>query len=106
MEAYGPNTVIGFDTGCRFRKSIAKSPLGPEAKKNGLSVVVGTFHSHAHNHCCQLGHLPTYIKGLGLSDLKMCERFFGKSNTLASHVRHASVFHRRQKILEHAQHVD
>jgi Kyakuja-Dileera-Zisupton transposase len=106
MDAYGPNTTIGFDTGCRFRKSVAKSPLGPKARANSLFVVVGTFHGHAHNRRCQLDHLPTYLKGLGLSDLEMCERFFGKSNALASHVRHASVFHRRQKIVEHARQVD
>ncbi|KAG2756185.1 hypothetical protein P692DRAFT_201700320, partial [Suillus brevipes Sb2] len=31
-----------------------------------------------------LDHLTTYVKGLGLGDLKGCERMFSKLNALAS----------------------
>ncbi|KAH6906938.1 hypothetical protein BKA70DRAFT_1372270 [Coprinopsis sp. MPI-PUGE-AT-0042] len=106
MDAYGPDIIGGFDTGCRFKKTLATSPLGPRAKVERLNFVVGSFHGHAHNRRCQLVHLPTYVKGLGLSDLEMCERFFSKSNVLASSIRHASIFHRRQKIHDYVRHVD
>lgn len=43
---------------------------------------------------------------MGLEDLEGCERFFSKSNSLAASVRHASVFHRKQKIVQYIQHVD
>jgi Kyakuja-Dileera-Zisupton transposase len=50
--------------------------------------------------------LATYVKGMGLEDLEGGERYFSKSNALASSVGHASVFHRKQKIVEFAKHMD
>ncbi|KAH6871270.1 hypothetical protein BKA70DRAFT_1241913 [Coprinopsis sp. MPI-PUGE-AT-0042] len=106
MDAYGSDVLGGFDTGCRFKKTLAAGPLGPKAKAERLNFVVGSFHGHARNRQCQLVHLPTYVKGIGLSDLKMCEHFFAKSNALASSIRHASIFHQRQKIHDYVRHID
>ena len=47
-----------------------------------------------------------YVEGLGLEDLEGCERFFSKSNALASSTRYASSFHRRQAIAEYAGYTD
>ena len=55
---------------------------------------------------CQLSFLATYVKGMGLEDLEGCERFFSKSNALASSLCHASVFHQQQKIIEFIKHMD
>jgi len=68
--------------------------------------LVGIFHGHAHNRLCQLQYLATYVKGMGLEDLEGCERFFSKSNALATSVRHSSIFHRKQKITEFVRHMD
>jgi hypothetical protein len=43
---------------------------------------------------------------MGLEDLEGCERFFSKSNALASSLRYASIFHRQQKIVEFMKHMD
>ena len=43
---------------------------------------------------------------MGLEDLEGCERFFSKSNALASSIRYASIFHRKQKIVEYMRHMD
>jgi len=72
----------------------------------GYKVLVGSFHGHAHNWLCQLSFLATYVKGMGLEDLEGCERFFSKSNALASSLRYTSVFHRQQKMIEFMKHMD
>ncbi|KAJ7585533.1 hypothetical protein C8J56DRAFT_1052837 [Mycena floridula] len=43
---------------------------------------------------------------MGLEDFEICERFFSLSNALASATRHASIFHRRQAIVEYSRHSD
>ena len=72
----------------------------------GYKALVGSFHGHAHNRLCQLSFLATYVKGMGLEDLEGCERFFSKSNALASSLRYTSVFHRQQKMIEFMKHMD
>lgn len=59
-----------------------------------------------HDRLCQLSLLTTYVKGMGLEDLEGCERFFLKSNALASSLRYASIFHGQQKIVEFTKHMD
>jgi Kyakuja-Dileera-Zisupton transposase len=59
-----------------------------------------------HNRLCQLWHLATYVKGLGLEDLEGCERAFSKSNALAASLRYASIFHRKQAISTYFEHND
>ena len=46
------------------------------------------------------------MEGLGLEDLKGCERFFSKSNALAPGTQHASTFHQCQAISEYALFTD
>jgi len=106
LETFGADLGGGYDVGCRFRKSLDTSPLGPLAQQLNHTSLVGAFHGHAHNRICQLSHLATYQKGLGLSALENCESFFSKSNKLAGSLRHASVFHHRQSISTYLKHTD
>ncbi|KAJ3558554.1 hypothetical protein NP233_g11487 [Leucocoprinus birnbaumii] len=106
LNAFGPKLGGGYDIGCRFGKTLAESALGERAHELQYTSLVGAFHGHAHNRLCQLSHLATYVEGMGLEDLEGCERFFSKSNALASSVRYASVFHRRQRIAQFIQHMD
>jgi Kyakuja-Dileera-Zisupton transposase len=95
-----------FDIGCGFGTTLDWSPLGDLARKLNYKALVGLFHGHAHNCLCQLAYLATYVKGMGLKDLEECERFFSKSNALASSLHYISVFHRKQKIAGFMQHMD
>jgi hypothetical protein len=106
LDVFGKDLGGGFDIGCRFETTLAKSPLGPRARELNHTSLVGSFHGHAHRRLCQLLHLATYIKGMGLEDLEGCERAFSKSNALASSVRYASVFHRIQAIATYFEHND
>ncbi|KAK7031920.1 hypothetical protein R3P38DRAFT_3313830 [Favolaschia claudopus] len=51
----------GYDCGCGLEVTIENSPLAPLAKENGLRMLVGAFHGHAHNRKCQLDYLSTYV---------------------------------------------
>lgn len=106
LRAFGVNLGGGYDIGCKFATTLDSSPLGAIARQNNYRSLVGAFHGHAHNRLCQLTALATYCKGLGLEDLEGCERFFSKSNALASSLRYASVFHRHQAISEYLKHSD
>ncbi|KAK7437700.1 hypothetical protein VKT23_018416 [Stygiomarasmius scandens] len=106
IEVLGEDLAIGYDIGCGFKTTIARSALGAKAKEKRFTSLVGTFHGHAHCRLCQTDHLGTYVEGNGLEDSEGCERFFSKSNALASSVRYASVFHRRQAIAAYAEHTD
>ncbi|KAG6879498.1 hypothetical protein C0992_002109 [Termitomyces sp. T32_za158] len=106
LDVFGTRIGGGYDIGCKFGTTIANSPLGPRAGQLEYKSLVGSFHGHAHNRRCQLSFLAKYVEGLGLEDLKGCERFFSKSNALASSVRYASIFHRKQSIQEYAKHMD
>ncbi|KAG2364997.1 hypothetical protein BDR07DRAFT_1449949 [Suillus spraguei] len=63
--------------------------------------MVGAFHGHAHNQCCQLDWHPMYIDGTGHTEGEGCEHVFASSNELAQSTRHTSTFHRHQTIEEH-----
>ncbi len=106
LENFGKQLGVGYDIGCRFRTTIDNSPLGPRAKELQYQSLVGAFHGHAHNRLCQLSNLTTYVDGLGLEDLEGCERYFAKSNSLASSTRYSSAFHRHQRISEYMRAVD
>lgn len=106
LDAFGFNIGGGYDIACKFGITLSRSPLGRRAKHLNYKALVGSFHGHAHNRLCQLRFLATYVKGMGLEDLEGGERFFSKSNALASSIRHASVFNRKQKIVEFAKHMD
>ncbi|KAJ7156601.1 hypothetical protein C8R43DRAFT_821609, partial [Mycena crocata] len=53
-----------------------------------------------------LSFLATYVEGMGLEDLKGCERFFSRSNGLAKSCRYTSRFHRQQEISTYVKHFD
>ena len=106
LTAFGPNLGIGYDIGCQFKKTVAKSQLHELASNLNYKSLVGSFHGHAHNRLCQLSHLATYVEGLGLEDLEGCERFFSKSNALARSIRYATTFHRQQSIVLFLEHMD
>ncbi|KAJ7166567.1 hypothetical protein C8R43DRAFT_946113 [Mycena crocata] len=98
---------VGYDIGCKFGKMVKAHPgLSQLAADNNLKVLVGSFHGAAHGRVCQLDNLATYIKGMGNEDLETCEKFFSKSNSLASSTRYASVFHRKQAIVNYLKHSD
>lgn len=96
LQVFGKDLGVGYDVGCKFGTTVARSELGPLASELNFKSLVGSFHGHAHNRICQLSHLATYVSGIGLEDLEGCERLFSRSNALASVTRHASSFHRRQ----------
>jgi hypothetical protein len=106
LEVFGASIGGGYDIGCKFRTTLARSELGPQARALNYKALVGSFHGHTHNRLCQLFFLATYVKGMGLEDLEGCERFFSKSNALTSSLRYASVFHCQQKIIEFMKHMD
>lgn len=106
LEVFGAGIGGGYDIGCKFQMTLDCSELGPRARELDFKALVGAFHWHAHNHLCQLLFLATYVKGMGLEDLEGCERFFSKSNALASSLRYASVFHQQQKMIEFMKHMD
>jgi len=106
LDVFGRDLGGGFDIGCRFETTLDNSPLGPRARELNHTSLVGSFHGHAHRRLCQLRHLATYIKGLGLEDLEGCEWAFSKLNSLAAPLRYASVFHRIQSIAAYFEHND
>lgn len=106
LEVFGSNLGGGYDIGCQFRTTLDNSSIGPLAWSLHHTCLVGAFYGHAHRRLCQLFSLTTYIKGLGLEDLEVCERTFSKSNSLASALRYASVFHRQQAIDTYFEHND
>ena len=106
LKVFGQGIGGGYDIGCKFSTTLKHSPLGPRARDLSYTSLVGSFHGHAHNRLCQLSYLAHYIKGMGLKDLEGCERFFSKSNALASSLRYTSVFHCQQKIVEFMKHMD
>ncbi|KAF7371734.1 hypothetical protein MVEN_00029900 [Mycena venus] len=106
LDMFGKKLGLGYNIGCHFEATIKKSLLSEQAKEKLLTMLVGAFHSHAHNRLCQLKFLATYVKGLGLEDLEVCERFFSQSNALAKPVRYASRFHRQQEITTYIKHFD
>jgi hypothetical protein len=106
LDMFGTNLGGGYDIGCRFKTTLKNSALGKKAEELKYTFLVGSFHGHAYNQLCQLSHLATYMDGLGLSDLEGAKHLFSKSNDLASSIRHAIVFHQRQRITNYFKHLD
>ncbi|KAL0064036.1 hypothetical protein AAF712_009002 [Marasmius tenuissimus] len=91
LECYGEDIGLGYNIMCAFFKTLQRSgQLGAKVAALQLQGVVLAFHGHAHNRKCQLYWHPTYIPGLGIFN-------FEESST----TRLATLFHRRQIILEH-----
>lgn len=106
LDVFGMDQGGGFDTGCQFETILNNSDLGPRARELKYKSLVDGFHGHAHRRLCQLSHLATYQKGLGIEDLGVCERAFSRSNPMGGIVRHMSIFHRMQAILQYFQYTD
>ncbi|KZP05572.1 hypothetical protein FIBSPDRAFT_914860 [Athelia psychrophila] len=106
LKVFGKDLGGGYDIGCKLKGTLTRSPLAQLVHELNYSSLVGSFHGHAHRRLCQLVHLATYVRGLGLEDLEGCERAFSKSNALAGSTRHASVFHRIQAIDAYFKHND
>ena len=104
LDAFSEDIGSGFNIGCKFKTTLNNSPLGPRARQLRHTCLVGAFHGHAHNRLCQLSHLATYVKGLGLEDLEGCERAFLKSNALAASLWYASIFYWMQAIATYFEH--
>lgn len=100
MHAHGPNQGSAIDIGCSHRITLYNSSIGALAQQLNHSVLVDAFHGNAHNRRCQLENLTTYVEGVGLEKLGVCEQAFSMSNTLAGSTRSMSTFHRRQAISE------
>lgn len=92
--------TCGYDIGCKFGTTIAKSLLGSLATEQNHTTVVGAFHGHAHCWICQICNLPLYTDGQGLTGHEECEQYFAESNALASSTHYASHFHRMQAIVQ------
>ena len=106
IDVFDKNQGSGFDTGCQFNMTLNNSDLGPQARESNFKCLVDSFHGHAHRQLCQLSHLTTYQKGLGLANLGVCEWAFSRSNANAGVVRHMSVFHRMQAIVHYFRYTD
>lgn len=106
LNVIGKDIAMGYDVGCGFGTTVARSPLGEKAKKLGFTSLVGAFHGHAHGRLCQLCHLATYKPEIGIEHLEQCEPWFSQSNELASSTRHMNTFHRRQAIARYCYHRD
>ncbi|PPR04386.1 hypothetical protein CVT24_013215 [Panaeolus cyanescens] len=96
LSTLGPRLLIGYDIGCSFQKTILSTILGDKFLESGSRCCVNAYHGYAHNFPCQTANHPNNIEGCGLEDLETMERFFSLSNALASVIRYASRFRRRQ----------
>lgn len=98
--------VVAYDIACSNSKTIRRSPLASLAKWERYTAALMMMHGWGHDRACQIAFLLLYVPGAGLEDAETCERYFSKSNALASVTRHASIFHRRQAIAQYAYHTD
>jgi 5-formyltetrahydrofolate cyclo-ligase len=98
LNVFEDRLGIGYDIGCSFTATIAKSSIARKARNKGLRVVMPTFHGYAHKRLCQLSFHPLYVTGFGIEDLETAERIFASFNGLANITRYASRFHRIQAI--------
>ncbi|KAG2054248.1 hypothetical protein BDR06DRAFT_982467 [Suillus hirtellus] len=91
LKVFGKDLGGGYDIGCRFKTTLNQSVLGQSAHELNHTSLISASHGHAHKHLCQLDHLTTYIKGLGLENLEGCEQTFSKLNTLTSLVCYSTI---------------
>ena len=72
LNALGGGIGGGYDIRCKFATTLKSSPLGHHATDLSYTLLIGSFHGHAHNRICQLSNLAHYIKSMGLKDLEGC----------------------------------
>ncbi|KAI0248965.1 hypothetical protein BJV78DRAFT_1097215, partial [Lactifluus subvellereus] len=97
---------LGYDIGCSFTETVAKSSIAEKARGKGLRLVVPSFHGYAHKRICQLSYHPLFTGGFRIEDLETVERIFSSFNGLANITRYASRYHRHQAINLYAQQHD
>ncbi|KAI0078046.1 hypothetical protein K474DRAFT_1683961 [Panus rudis PR-1116 ss-1] len=98
IDVFKRNSLCGYDIGCKFGTTVLNSSLGPRFKEMGHMFCVNAFHGYTHSYECQVKHHPNVTVGIGLEDLETLERVFSSSNQLASTIRYASLYRRRQLI--------
>jgi hypothetical protein len=98
LQALGTRLLVGFDIGCSFSVTLDSSSLGQEFQVSSSRCCVNAFHGYSHNYSCQARNHPNNIEGMGLEDLKGMERIFSGSNQLATVIRYATAYRRRQFI--------
>ena len=86
LQDFGSDICLVYDIMCAFSTTLKQSSLGKKAVAFRPSGVVPAFHSHAHNHGCQVEWHPLYVEGVGLEDFEECECTFCHSHQL--HVWH------------------
>jgi hypothetical protein len=106
LNTFGKDLSGRFDVSCHIEITLKNSTLGPLAAALNYKSLVDAFHGHAHNRLCQLSHLATYTKGLGIEDLGVCERAFSKSNDLGGVIQYMSIFHCMQAITQYFDDTD
>ena len=84
MSTLAEGTLIGYDIGCGFQKTVSTSSLGAKAKERNIKFCVNAFHGYTHCYLCQLCYHPSIIQGMGLEDLEIMEHVFSASNQLVS----------------------
>ena len=106
LITFGKDQGGGYDTGCQFKMTLNNSSIGPLTCSLNYTSLVDTFHGDAHQCLCQLSHLATYQKGLGIEDLGMCECAFSQLNTMGMVMQGMSVLHWHQEIDGYFQYID
>jgi hypothetical protein len=106
LDVFKDRPGLGYDIGCSFTQTVAKSSIATKANAKGLRLVVPAFHGYAHKRLCQLSFHPLFVSGFGIEDLETAERIFASFNGLANITRYASRFHRHQAIDLYAQQHD
>ena len=96
LMSISPDFYLGYDIGCAFSKTLAKSELAPYAK--GVRCVCGVFDSYAHHRACQLRYNPRFVPGAGLEDFEGNERLFSETNRLGGSTRQAAKYTRHARI--------
>jgi hypothetical protein len=106
LNIFGKNLGGGFNVGCHIEITLKNSTLEPLTAALNYKSLIDAFHGHTHNCLCQLSHLATYMKCLGIEDLGVCERTFSKSNDLGGVIQYMSVFHCMQAIVQYFDDTD
>ena len=98
LTTFGKDQGGGYDTSCQFKTTLKNSSISPLAQSLNYTSLIDASHGHAHRCLCQLSHLATYQKGLGIKDLGMCEHAFSQLNAMGTVTRGMTVFHQQQEI--------
>ena len=101
LSIYGRDGAVFYDIRYAFVTMLADSSLAAKALSLNLYMLVGAFHSHAHNYRCQLDWHPLYVAGTGNTKGEGCEHVFSASNDLVQATWHGIEFHHHQVIEQH-----